>query len=101
MSDEKESATTVTTHIVIDTESGRREHRHVQTIPDSCEGCAAAAISENAALAILNFYGPVALANLSQRMQRPLVQLAQFFETAEENGRELAEEDYFDQDDED
>ena len=103
MSDESEdeptTSTTVTTHIVVDGKHGRREHRHVQVIPDSMQGGAVAAISENAALAILNFYGPIALADVSQRMQRPLVNLAKFFEIAEENGRELAESDFFDDDD--
>ena len=78
--DEPTTSTTVTTHIVVDGKHGRREHRHVQVIPDSMQGGAVAAISENAALAILNFYGPLALADVSQRMQRPLVSLAKFFE---------------------
>ncbi len=78
--DEPTTSTTVTTHIVIDGEHGRREHRHVQVIPDSMESGACHAISENAALAILSFYGPLALADVSQQMQRPLVNLAKFFE---------------------
>ena len=80
MSDSEKPPMVITTHITMDCGDGRREHRNVQTFYDNPKNAAARSIGENAAMAILNFYGPLALCDVSDAMQRPLITLANFFE---------------------
>ena len=98
MSEPKKPPITITTHITMDCGDGRREHRHVQTVYDNSKNAAARSIGENAAMAILNLYGPLALCDVSDAMQRPLIQLANFFEAPRHEETPGYEPEEFDDD---